>query len=160
MSLGLVLISLGINPLTSYAQVTKPIPGTITSGDIKPVSSNPNQTWVLVNTINPVICYEEETGKQMILQLENNADYETEISDLKKDSAELEKQIGLLKDEIVLQKEQLDISKQTVDSYKELIKAQKDAFVKQIDNSKPSFLQKISTFLGGIGVGVLAGLFL
>jgi len=166
LSLGIVLISLVLNPLTSYSQEIKRIPGTITSGDIGPSKqiSTPvapvGQAWVLVNTIEPVICYEEKTGSQMILQLENARDYKTQVDDLRQGNIELEKQIALLKESNKLQNEQFDISKRTIESYKELLKVQKEAYERQIDNVKPSIWDKIFSVLGGIGLGILVGILL
>lgn len=166
MSLGLGLMVLVLNLSTNcYAleNNTKKIPGTITSGDIvpgQPASLDPNKTWVLVNTKEPVVCFTETDGKQMVVPLENTDEYQTEINLLKQGNEELEKQINLLKETNKLQKEQLDISRQTIDSYKELIKSQKEAYEKQIENIKPSLFEKFSGILGGVGVGILVGLLL
>jgi hypothetical protein len=152
---------LAISPLISYAQPIIKLPGTITSKSQQytPVAS-PGQTWVLVNTVNPVVCYEEETGKQMILQLENSIDYRKQVDLYKQGNIELEKQNTLLKESNKLQNEQLDVSKRTIESYKELLKVQKDAYEEQIKNTKPSIWSKIGAALGVIGIGVLVGLLL
>ena len=170
MSLGIVLISLVLSPsidTSCFAQEIKKIPGTITSGDIGPgknIISTPvapvGQAWVLVNTTEPVICYTEETGKQIILQLENSNDYKTQVDLYKQGNVELEKQIDLLKETLVLQKQQRDVADQTIESYKKLITVQKDAYEKQIENNKPSIWGKIGAALGGLGIGALIGLLL
>lgn len=118
------------------------------------------QTWVLVNTVEPVICYEEKTGSQMILQLENAKDYKTQVDDLKQGNVELEKQIVLLKEANKLQAEQRDIANQTIESYKGLLKVQKESFEKQIENQKPSVWGKIGAAFGGLGIGILIGVLL
>ena len=167
MSLGIVLVLLVSSPLISNAQEIKTVPGTISSGDLVPGKnqiSTPvapaGQTWVLVNTTKPVICYEEKTGSQMILQLENAKDYKTQVDDLKQGNAELEKQIALLKEANKLQAEQRDIANQTIESYKGLLKVQKESFEKQIENQKPSIWGKIGAALGGLGIGILIGMLL
>jgi hypothetical protein len=147
---------LAISPLISNAQPIVNLPGTVTSGDIV----FGGQTIVKVNTAKPVICFEEEDAKQMVVQLENSIDYEDQSENLKQGTAELEKQIALLKEINKLQMEQLNISKQTIESYKELTKVQKEAYEKHIDNIKPSIWDKIFPSLGGVGIGVLIGLLL
>jgi hypothetical protein len=172
---------LGICPLINncYGQDINGVPGTISNGDVIPGKvqiSTPvagdGDTWVLVNTTVPTICYTEETGKQMIIELENSKDYKDQNELYKQSLAELEKQIGLLKETNIefenqigllkeinkLQQEQLNISKQTINSYKELIQSQKEAFEKQIENQKPSILNRIGTALGSLGIGVLVGI--
>jgi hypothetical protein len=155
-SLGIVLISLIINPSISYSQnIPKAISGTISSGDITTGTST-----VKVSTTEPVICFTETDASKMIVELENSGDYQEQIDLLKQANAELEKQIGLLKDINKLQQEQLNVSKQTIESYKELLKTQKEAYEKQIENNKPSIWGKIAAAAGGLGIGVLIGLLL
>jgi uncharacterized membrane protein (DUF106 family) len=137
-SLGIVLISLVILPLTSYAQTST----------------------VTVNTASPVVCFTEDDAKKIVVDLENVNDYKEQVELLKEANAELEKQIGLLKDINKLQQEQLNVSKQTIESYKELLKTQKEAYEKQIENNKPSIWGKIAAAAGGLGIGVLIGLLL
>ena len=143
--LGIVLISLIINPLINncYAQ-------------------SPTTTIVptLKQTTESLVCFKEEDAKKMVVELENARDYEDEIDLLKKGNLEIEKQITLLKEANKLQNEQLDISKKTIDSYKELLQAQKDAYEKKIENEKPSIWGKFFAAIGGVGIGVLIGLLL
>lgn len=143
MSLEIVLLLLVLSPLISvcYSQENN--------------FSSVGQTWVLVNTTEPVVCYEEKIAKQIILQLENAIDYKTQVEDLKLSNFELEKQIILLKEVNRLQAEQRDIANQAIESYKELLRVQKESFEKQIENQKPSVWSKIGAVLGGMGVGAL-----
>lgn len=145
LSLGIVLISLILNPLinTCYALDTK----------------LDNQTTILVNTKDPVVCFTEaDISNKVIVSLENSGDYKEQIDLLKQGNIELERQITLLKEVNKLQQEQIEISKSTIESYKDLLKVQKEAYEKQIDNTKPSIWDKIFPALGGIGIGVLVGL--
>jgi hypothetical protein len=133
----------------------------ISQSQIIPKLQDVNQSYVLVNTKEPVICFTEaDVTNKVVVQLENNKDYESEIILLKQGTTELEKQIELLKESNKLQKEQLDITKQTIDSYRELLKSQKEAYEKQIENSKPSIFEKIFAAIGGVGIGILVGLLL
>jgi uncharacterized membrane protein (DUF106 family) len=138
LSLKIVLISLVILPLTSYAQTST----------------------VTVNTASPVVCFTEDDAKKIVVDLENVNDYKEQVELLKEANAELEKQIISLKDINKLQQEQLNVSKQTIESYKELLKTQKEAYEKQIENNKPSIWGKIAAAAGGLGIGVLIGLLL
>lgn len=113
-----------------------------------------------VNTKEPIICFTEVDAKQMIVLLENSEDYKEQIILLKQGNSELEKQVILLKEVNKLQQEQLGISKTTIESYKTLLEVQKEAYEKQIENIKPSFLSKILPTIGGIGIGVLVGILL
>lgn len=145
-----------------YGQEIKTVPGTVVSDktQISTPAASAGQTWVLVNTTEPVICYEEKTASQMILQLENAKDYKTQVDDLKQDNAELEKQIALLKEANKLLVEQRDIADQTIELYKDLLNAQKEFFEKQIENQKPSIWGKIGVALEGLGIGILIGVLL
>ncbi len=145
MSLGIVLISLVILPSTSLAQTS---------------NTKPNQTTILVNTDKPVVCFTEEDTKKIVVELENSADYQEQVSLLKDANSELEKQIVSLKEINKLQQEQLEISKRTIESYKELIKTQREAYETEIKNTKPSIWKQIITGISGLGIGVLIGLIL
>jgi uncharacterized membrane protein (DUF106 family) len=138
LSLKIVLISLVILPLTSYAQ-----PSTVT-----------------VNTTDPVVCFTEDDAKKIVVDLENVNDYKEQVELLKEANAELEKQIISLKEINKLQQEQLEITKQTIESYKNLLKTQKEAYEKEIENNKPSIWGKIFAGIGGLGIGILVGLLL
>lgn len=145
MSLGIVLISLVILPSTSLAQTS---------------NTKPNQTTILVNTDKPVVCFTEEDTKKIVVELENSADYQEQVSLLKDANSELEKQIVSLKEINKLQQEQLEISKRTIESYKELIKTQREAYETEIKNTKPSIWKQIITGISGLGIGILIGLVL
>ncbi len=145
MSLGIVLISLVILLSTSLAQTS---------------NTKPNQTTILVNTDKPVVCFTEEDTKKIVVELENSADYQEQVSLLKDANSELEKQIVSLKEINKLQQEQLEISKRTIESYKELIKTQREAYETEIKNTKPSIWKQIITGISGLGIGVLIGLIL
>ena len=143
LSLGIVLISLILNLLINNCYAAD------------------NQTTLLVNTKEPVICFTEaDISNRVIVQLENLGDYKEQVDLLKQGSVELERQIALLKEINKLQQEQLVVSKSTIEAYKDLLKVQKEAYEKQIDNVKPSFFEKISGIFGGLGVGILIGLLL
>jgi len=135
LSLKIVLISLVILPLTSYAQTST----------------------VIVNSTSPVVCFTEDDAKKMVVDLENSNDYREQVEILKEANAELEKQITLLKEINKLQQEQSEISKQTIESYQKLLKAQKEAYEKEIENNKPSIWEKIFVGIGAAGIGVLIG---
>ena len=158
MSLKIVLISLVILPLTSYAQ---PPEGSISATTIKSSTSDVKQTsTVIVNTTSPVVCFTEDDTKKIVVDLENSNDYREQVEILKEANAELEKQIISLKEINKLQQEQLEISKQTIESYQKLLNAQKEAYEKEIENSKPSIWGKIFAGAGGLGIGILVGLLL
>jgi len=134
-----------ILPSTSLAQ----IPNTKSS-----------QPTISVNTDKPVVCFTEEDTKKIVVELENSADYQEQVSLLKDANSELEKQIVSLKEINKLQQEQLEISKRTIESYKELIKTQREAYETEIKNTKPSIWKQIITGISGLGIGVLIGLIL
>ena len=106
------------------------------------------------------MCFTEEDTKKIVVELENSADYQEQVSLLKDANSELEKQIVSLKEINKLQQEQLEISKQTIESYKNLLNAQKEAYEKEIENSKPSIWGRIFAGAGGLGIGILVGLLL
>ncbi len=158
MSLKIVLISLVILPLTSYAQ---PPEGSISATTIKSSTYDVKQTsTVTVNSTSPVVCFTEDDTKKMVVDLENSNDYREQVEILKEANVELEKQIISLKEINKLQQEQLEISKQTIESYKNLLNAQKEAYEKEIENNKPNIWEKIFVGVGAAGIGVLIGLLL
>lgn len=138
MSLEIVLISLVILPLTSYAQ----------------------SSTVIVNTLEPVVCFTETDAKRIVVDLENVNDYREQVDLLKQANVELEKQIESLKKINKLQQEQLEISNQTIESYKKLLDAQRDAYETEIKKNKPSVLKTFFTGVGGMGIGILVGILL
>ena len=158
LSLKIVLISLVILPLTSYAQ---PPEGSISATTIKSSTYDVKQTsTVTVNSTSPVVCFTEDDTKKMVVDLENSNDYREQVEILKEANVELEKQIISLKEINKLQQEQLEISKQTIESYKNLLNAQKEAYEKEIENNKPNIWEKIFVGVGAAGIGVLIGLLL
>lgn len=105
------------------------------------------------------VCFDDEIAGKMVVELEQCRIQKDSIDIYKQTIANLEEQVRMQDEMLTVYRDSLTKAKENIEGYQKLLDEQKGLYEAEIKKAKPSFIERIVTGVGFMGLGaVIAGL--